>query len=116
MIKLHLYDPKLARKISRRPVASPLARVQAAAGAKVPTLLHFTVELDEFERHVIEYLDGSRDRRTLLEDLAALAAQGALKVQKTGVPVTNAAKLRSALANRLDQCLDRFLTLGLLAG
>ena len=51
--------PRLVTDISRRPVASPLARFQAATGAPVVNLRHQVVTVSALERLVLHYLDGS---------------------------------------------------------
>jgi hypothetical protein len=48
------------------PMVSPLARLQAAAGDQVTNLRHFTVDLLDFDRVVVPYLDGTRDRPAIL--------------------------------------------------
>jgi hypothetical protein len=53
------------------PVASPLARHQAAAGPYVTNLRHETVSLSEWHRRVLCLLDGCNTRTDLLERLAA---------------------------------------------
>jgi SAM-dependent methyltransferase len=57
--------------IADRPVASRLARIQAAAnGSEVVSFRHTTVEMDdEAARVLLRFLDGTRDRQELLETL-----------------------------------------------
>jgi SAM-dependent methyltransferase len=60
----------VANKVSERPVASPLARYQAARGGPLTTLTHSTVEADaEFELKVLPLLDGTRDVASLARRL-----------------------------------------------
>jgi len=58
-------EGRYAEEAGLRPVASPLARMQAAEGALVATLRQVRVELPEFEREVLRLLDGTRDRAAL---------------------------------------------------
>jgi SAM-dependent methyltransferase len=69
-IELHVWLPALAAQPSERPVASALARVQAAAGTRITTLQHRTVEVpDDLGRRLITLLDGTRDRAALIREL-----------------------------------------------
>ncbi|MGH2833983.1 MAG: methyltransferase regulatory domain-containing protein, partial [Solirubrobacteraceae bacterium] len=82
--------PLLATGPGDRPLASPLARAQCAAGLfTVSSLLHANVRLEEDDRGLLALLDGTRDRGALLEDRSV---------------------------SDLDNTLERFASLGLLHG
>jgi SAM-dependent methyltransferase len=68
-IELRAAEARYAAEAGLRPVASPLARMQAAEGALVATLRHVRVELPDFERAVLLMLDGTRDRAALVAAL-----------------------------------------------
>ena len=70
LVRLHVWAPELATTPSERPVASALARLQAAERTRVTTLRHTSVEVgDELGRRLIALLDGTRDRAALAADL-----------------------------------------------
>ena len=70
LVRLHVWAPRLTTAASERPVASAVARLQAAEGTRVTTLLHTSVEVgDELGRRLIRLLDGTRDRAALLAEL-----------------------------------------------
>ena len=70
----------LVTTVSRRPVASPLARYQALQGGPLTTLHHSTVETQgEDELQLIGLLDGTRDTRTLSRELRPLDVRLNLK-------------------------------------
>ena len=70
LVQLHVWQPALAAAASERPVASALARLQAASGTRVTTLRHTSVEVpDELGRRLIGLLDGTRDRAALTAEL-----------------------------------------------
>ncbi len=70
LVHLHVWAPRLANTPSERPVATALARLQAAEGTLVTTLLHTSVEVgDELGLRLIRLLDGTRDRAALLAEL-----------------------------------------------
>ena len=69
-VQLHVWAPAIASTPSERPVASALARLQAARGTRVTNLRHGSVEVpDELGRRLIALLDGTRDRAALLREL-----------------------------------------------
>ena len=67
IVNLHVHPPVLAVMSGARPVASPLARLQAEARDEVTGLLHTRVRLpDANARRLLTLLDGTRDRATLV--------------------------------------------------
>ena len=95
LVGLHVHPAYCASDAGPLPTASPLARLQAVSGERVTNLRHFTVDLLSFDRAVVPYLDGTRDREALLaivrdavdrgdistEDGAALPADLSLALQ-----------------------------------
>jgi hypothetical protein len=58
----------------KRPVASPLARLEAQSASLVTNQRHTAVELeDDTDRFLLMHLDGARDRSALLAGLAEFA-------------------------------------------
>jgi hypothetical protein len=69
LVDAHVYPPRLVLQPGEYPVASPVARMQAARSDLVTTLRHRTVRLgDSLSRQLVQLLDGSRN-------LAALTSQ-----------------------------------------
>jgi trans-aconitate methyltransferase len=70
LVQLHVWAPELATAPSERPVASALARLQAAEGTRITNLRHASVDVpDALGRRLITLLDGTRDRAALLREL-----------------------------------------------
>ena len=70
LVHLHVWAPQITTTPSERPMASAVARLQAARGTRLTTLLHTEVEVpDELGRRLIALLDGTRDRAALLREL-----------------------------------------------
>jgi len=66
VVNLHVHPPTLATRAGPRPLASPLARLQARAGEEVTSLLHSRMRLpDPKTRTLLALLDGTRDRAAL---------------------------------------------------
>src|SRR5262245_31139102 len=67
-IELHAWCGRAISVPGERPVASPLARLQATTGRRVASLRHRVIQLEDPDRRLLALLDGSRDR-------AAIAAE-----------------------------------------
>lgn len=85
LIELNLSAPRFVAEATERPVASPVARYQAASGNRVTNMRHESVHLDELHRQLLRRMDGSRDRAALLEEIVKLAGSGNLRLQQDGV-------------------------------
>jgi SAM-dependent methyltransferase len=83
-VELHSHMGRAARSPTERPLASPLARLQAAGGRRVSSLRHRVVELEDPDRRLLCLLDGTRDRAALVESLPELAPAGSLDVRLRG--------------------------------
>ncbi len=64
--------------LSRYPVASPLARLEARAETVVTSLLHLEVKLSPFDRFVLMLLDGSHDDSAIVDEVDRAVARGDL--------------------------------------
>jgi len=101
LVELQIRAPEFTLQSGERPLASPLARLQAESGLHVTNLRHEIVNLDEFNRQLIRLVDGSRDRAALLEALNGLVAEGVLVAEQHGQPVKNPAALCELLSQAL---------------
>ncbi len=70
LVEFHAYCPAFTTQIGDRPVASPVARYQAARGHEVTNLRHERVALDGTIRALLPHLDGHHDHATLATLLA----------------------------------------------
>jgi methyltransferase-like protein/cyclopropane fatty-acyl-phospholipid synthase-like methyltransferase len=116
VMELHLQPPRFVLEVSERPLASPLARLQAQNSDRVTNLRHYTVELNSLDRQVVQRLDGSRDRPSILESLTALVASGTFAIHADGQPLSDVRKAASVLAESLEPCLHRLAGHALLMG
>jgi SAM-dependent methyltransferase len=100
IVQLHGAPAPLLARPSALPLAGALARAQCAAGAPaVSSLLHASVRLEgSLEPRLLGLLDGTHDRASLLDELAA----------STSPPED------SPTAAQLEQALERFAAVGLL--
>jgi methyltransferase-like protein len=99
VMDLRSYPGSAIRHAGDRPVASSLARAQAKTGSLITTLLHTRIEIqDERTRRLLESLDGTRDRRGLVDYFLA-------QYQDLQRPELN---------KQIDKLIDDFGRLGLL--
>jgi SAM-dependent methyltransferase len=71
-LQLHVDAPQIGKSRGTRPVATAVARAQAAAGVAVTTLRHSLVSLDDdLARRMVPLLDGTRDAAALARELGA---------------------------------------------
>jgi hypothetical protein len=71
-VEIHAWNAPVATEISARPRASAYGRLEAQTERLATTLLHGTLGLeDAVVRSFLELLDGTRDRRELLEAMKA---------------------------------------------
>lgn len=72
IVNLHVHPPALVAAAGERPLASPLARWQAARQEELTTLTHTRVRVpDPHARRLLTLLDGTRDRAALTAATAA---------------------------------------------
>jgi methyltransferase-like protein len=72
------------------------------------------VSLNEFDRQLLPYLDGTRNRQALLEALMDRFRQGALRLSQDETPITDAARAQDIMVEILDQQLPRLAKAALL--
>jgi methyltransferase-like protein len=106
-VEWRLAPAQFTTAVSERPVATPLARLEADGGYRVTTLRGESVSLDEFHRQALRLLDGTRSRAQIGEALMAKFASGELVLQREadGSPVREEREMRSLLATALDKAL-----------
>jgi methyltransferase-like protein len=96
---LRTHSLPLAKSVSEKPVASPLARLMVEGGSMLTTLLHTNLNIEDQQgRRFLVLLDGTRDRQTLTDALAADFPQ----------------ESREALRKQVDGNLIKFYRMGLL--
>ncbi|HVW00201.1 MAG TPA: methyltransferase regulatory domain-containing protein [Planctomycetaceae bacterium] len=98
--------------IGERPRTTSLLRYQAGRQNLVSSLRHETIQLDEFDRALIQGLDGERDRRGLVDTLARPVELGQLNMPKLPGIAEGGLKLR--LAATIDQTLRKLASLALI--
>jgi methyltransferase-like protein len=116
LVTLSLSPPAFTDRVSERPQASPLARLQAAGGLQATNLRHGTTTLDPFDAHLLPLLDGTRDRPGLLQALVNRFEQRSLHIALPSGPVTDVATARALINDALDQHLTKLARGAVLLG
>lgn len=79
LIELHSHASNFVLEPGKHPTASRLARLQLERGATVTTLRHTSVQvMDPVGRRLLALLDGTRDRKALLDELGRLVDEDKL--------------------------------------
>lgn len=111
-VDFHTIPNAAISAVTERPVASELARWQAAHGTTVTSLLHVPVCIeDEIGRQLLQWLDGTRDHRQLLDCLCAF-----LHSHNVAVPEPNEGASWQKLASDLEENLLKLARFGFLVG
>lgn len=115
--RLLVTAPRWSRTVTARPVASPLARWQAARGVPVTNVCHQTLRMDDpVIRQLICLLDGTREHPLIIEDLAVFMAANGLELRQQGTPVTDGQMVRTLLTAALEANLAKLARACLLVG
>ncbi len=92
VVDAQLLTPRHAARVSAKPQASPLARLQAVSSERISNLFHQTVVLDPASCFLLTKLDGSRDLEALSEALRQ-------EVEAAGLPLPAGLGPRPAAAD-----------------
>lgn len=115
-VHLHSHAPSFVTSAGDAPLAGRLARAQARGGGAVANRRHRGVRLDPFDRHVLELLDGTRNREQLVEQLSSAVGQGRLVAQAGQQPLESYDDARRTFHEALPDALVRLAQSALLVG
>ena len=116
LLRLHLEPLAMGSATDIKPKSFATARAAARRKEEtVATLRHESVRLNAVDARVLELLDGSNDRDALRAQLVSAAVRGELTVKKGDQAIVDPTTLDAAVVRLLDDSLQRFEKLGLLA-
>ncbi len=101
-------------RISDRPQASRLARIEAQTSNRVTNRRHELIEVDDATRNLLPRLDGNHDRKALLQELIQAVNRGDVSVLVDGLPATHGEKVLPSLELTLNQALQKLASNALL--
>ena len=109
-----VHPPRKLSQLQERPLASPVARLQARQGAVVSNGHHQLVMLNGTQRHLIAILDGEHDREALIDSLRDAFASGAMVIAEKGEALQEVSsdKLSLLVANALERLREAALLVG----
>ena len=106
-------------KSSKKPIAFPLARLQAKSSNYLTSALHETAFVTPFDRHLLPLMDGSRDDSELSDCLLELFKAGDLEITKdddSKLPVSSLEEAGAVLKEVLKKQLPALARSGLIVG
>ena len=113
LIELHCYAPALDNRIGDRPAASRVASYQAAGEIYVTNLRHERVTPDGLERYLLTFLDGTKDRQSIINSLKeGPLADGSLTVEMDGKQI-NLAEQPELISAEVEHRLEWLARAGL---
>lgn len=113
LIEVFGTDAAFAVAASEKPVASPLARLQASQGEPVTSLRHRIVDLSDLDRFVLSQLDGSHDEAALKKSVMDHVRQGHLVLEHRGQPVQESELIESVIEQAVPMTLEKLRNLAL---
>ena len=116
LIELWQNPPAFAVSVSDKPMASPLARLQAQSSTQVTNLRHQPVNITEFDRQLLPLLDGTHDRASLIYHIMKKFKKGDLTVAQNNVRITDEVRAQEILGQTLDNQLPKIAQAALLQG
>ena len=106
LLDLHVHVPPFATQVSEKPVASPLARLEAREGEVVTTLHHRSLRLgDSLQRGLVMLMDGTRDHEALRKDLLGLFESRTLTLLEDDKPVDDVQAIEKRIAAETESVL-----------
>ena len=106
LIQLHTFQPEAMTEASEKPRVNRLAQWQLRQANNVLTLLNLDIKIeDEVSRHLLELLDGTRNRNDLLKQMRAfINASDEIEDKET---------LLEGLPNWLEESLTSLARMGM---
>jgi SAM-dependent methyltransferase len=117
--ELSTLSPMFVLSLSEKPIASPVARMQAQTGNTVTNLRHEAGQLNDFGREVLSLLDGSHDRPAIVAKLVQTVESGRITLKRanpTGTPPQHRplGSVHGAVEETLEDCLKKIARFALL--
>lgn len=110
LVSFHLHPPLVAIQPGDRPKATALVRLEAQTGIEVTNLYHDVLQLDPFDRLLLQLLDGQRDRAAIVREMAGAIAAGRVQY----VNEAHVSAPRAGLEVEIEQRLRWFAQAALL--
>jgi methyltransferase-like protein len=106
--------PAFERRVTEKPVATPVARLLASEGQSIATMRHQCILLNDLDRQLVPMLDGTNTRLTMRAKLLEAFNKGQINLARQGQPIKEEHKARPILTEMIDQQLARYAETGML--
>ncbi len=107
---------EFCRTVNERPIASPVCREQSKSQEWITNQLHENLHVDLIARHLLQFVDGTRTKAELTEELTKLVKNGTLVVHKDGKILNEGEALTEALSQSVNHYLGEFAKTAVLVG
>jgi methyltransferase-like protein/SAM-dependent methyltransferase len=108
LVDFHIRPDNFVVEISKMPEASRVARWQLDFMVKVTNMRHQRVELDDFSRQLLRYLDGKHSRAELVTVLSLDYQEGKIDLGDGDSPKAGTAAAEDMIVNRIGDHLQFF--------
>ena len=107
VVEWHVSPASFTTTIDDKPLATPLARLQADQGYRATNLRGEMITLDEIHRQTLRHLDGKTDFPTLTERLINYLKEGRMVLHRDGdkTTITEEKEMRAVLGLALEKVL-----------
>ena len=114
-INFNTWIPDRAKSITITPEASLIARLQSVHNQKVVNLLHDTVNLDDFSKFILQFLDGKTPIDVIQQKVFDLWISKKIRIQKlNGLEKSGIKTAKRFIQEEVLLILDKFLKSNLL--
>ncbi len=105
MVEFHTWQADFVVHVSKQPKVTPLVIYQVEHELPVTNQRHEVVFLDSLAKKIILMLDGSNDRKTILQKLMEEVAKSSLTVHQNGNIIKDEEQVRNILLGAMEQTL-----------
>ena len=105
LTELRTWQGRYMPKVSELPRINDLTLYQIKHSQSVVNHRHETVNIDQFAEHLILLLDGSNNKKFMLENLTKLAMSRKIILKKYDLPITDPKKIRKTLEKSINRVL-----------
>lgn len=107
-IRIHLDSPDFTDKIGKKPVAFPLARLQAQTNRMVKCVTnaqHTMVSTDLFANMCIAMMDGKHTKEDMIDSIVRDVQSGSVTLNRDNRKITDETEIRTEVAAKVDHIL-----------